>query len=78
MRRTQRQPTDRAPAGDDPDPRRWRALAVCIVGGFMGAGAGWRWVFFVNLHGGQLHVGRRMGAAVGIAAVGSVSVPRVA
>src|SRR5829696_5106925 len=28
-------PTTRDGADDAPDPRRWRALAVCLVGGFM-------------------------------------------
>ena len=34
---TQQQSAERSRAGDgeQPDPRRWRALAVCLVGGFM-------------------------------------------
>jgi EmrB/QacA subfamily drug resistance transporter len=31
---TQERPSARA-AGDEPDPRRWKALAVCLVAGFM-------------------------------------------
>jgi EmrB/QacA subfamily drug resistance transporter len=34
---TQEQPVERARGGtaEQPDPRRWKALAVCLVGGFM-------------------------------------------
>ena len=37
MTRAQEQSAEDAPGGtaDQPDPRRWKALAVCLVGGFM-------------------------------------------
>jgi len=33
--RTSEEPSRAQPQGEGPDPRRWKALAVCLVGGFM-------------------------------------------
>ena len=35
MTRTDMRGAPRQAGGDEPDPRRWRALAICLVGGFM-------------------------------------------